>query len=115
MPHYDYHCDDCDNTYEVFQKMTEEPLTICQKCGGTHVKRLLGGGAGIIFKGSGFYINDYKNSAGSGSSEKNKEHATETSSKTESKSETQSESTSEKNTESSSNKVKDKPTEKVTA
>jgi putative FmdB family regulatory protein len=60
MPHYDYKCNDCGYKFEVFQKMTEEPLTYCPSCGGK-VKRLIGKGAGPIFKGTGFYQTDYKN------------------------------------------------------
>lgn len=59
MPNYDYECQDCNYVFEVFQQMTDERLTECPKCKG-HVERLIGGGAGIIFKGSGFYVNDYK-------------------------------------------------------
>ncbi|HNX59642.1 MAG TPA: zinc ribbon domain-containing protein [Spirochaetota bacterium] len=58
MPTYDYKCDSCDDTFEVFQSMNDEPLTTCEKCGGK-VRRVFSA-AGIIFKGSGFYVNDYK-------------------------------------------------------
>ena len=58
MPHYDYRCEKCGNTFEVFQSMTEEPLKICPACKGS-VRRLISGGVGIIFKGSGFYKTDY--------------------------------------------------------
>lgn len=60
MPNYDYKCTDCDYTFELFQKMTEKPLEVCPKCNG-QVKRLIGTGAGPIFKGTGFYQTDYKN------------------------------------------------------
>ena len=60
MPTYDYKCTECNYTFELFQKMTDEPLKKCPKCNGT-VKRLIGMGAGTIFKGSGFYQTDYKN------------------------------------------------------
>ncbi len=59
MPTYDYKCEDCGNTFEFFQKMTDEPLKVCPKCKGK-LKRLIGPGAGAIFKGSGFYQTDYK-------------------------------------------------------
>ncbi|MGA2142830.1 MAG: FmdB family zinc ribbon protein [Brevinematales bacterium] len=62
MPHYDYKCDKCGYVFEAFQKINDERLTACPECGGA-IKRLIGGGAGIIFKGSGFYKNDYKNSS----------------------------------------------------
>ncbi len=59
MPTYDYVCDGCGNKYEKFQNMSAEPDTECPECGGK-VRRLIGSGAGIIFKGSGFYQTDYK-------------------------------------------------------
>ena len=61
MPTYDYQCTKCGHTFEAFQSMTEEPLKKCPECNGK-VKRLIGGGSGLIFKGSGFYITDYKKS-----------------------------------------------------
>lgn len=69
MPTYEYACPKCGHTFEVFQSMKDEPLKKCPKCNKTGVKRLLGTGAGLIFKGSGFYITDYKKGgSGSGSS-----------------------------------------------
>jgi putative FmdB family regulatory protein len=59
MPTYDYKCLECENIFEEFQKITDEPLKECPKCGGG-VRRLISGGAGLIFKGSGFYTTDYK-------------------------------------------------------
>ena len=61
MPTYEYVCSKCEKTFEVFQSMKDKPLTRCQDpaCKGK-VKRLLGTGAGLIFKGSGFYITDYR-------------------------------------------------------
>ena len=61
MPNYDYRCEDCDHVFEVFQKMSDDKLTTCEKpdCDGS-VKRLLGSGSGVIFKGSGFYQTDYR-------------------------------------------------------
>jgi putative FmdB family regulatory protein len=60
MPTYDYKCSQCRYTFEYFQTMTAEPLADCPKCGGS-LKRVIGTGAGTIFKGSGFYQTDYKN------------------------------------------------------
>lgn len=60
MPSYDYKCTECEYSFELFQKMSDEPLHICPKCKGK-VKRLIGPGAGMIFKGTGFYQTDYKN------------------------------------------------------
>lgn len=60
MPTYDYECAKCGHKFEKFQKMSDDVLKSCPKCKGK-VQRLIGGGAGIIFKGSGFYQTDYKN------------------------------------------------------
>lgn len=62
MPTYEYECSKCRHAFEVFQSMRDEHLKKCPKCGGK-VKRLLGSGAGIIFKGSGFYQTDYRSSS----------------------------------------------------
>ncbi len=61
MPNYDYQCDACGHRFEVFQRMNDPKLELCPKdgCGGK-VRRLLGTGAGLIFKGSGFYQTDYR-------------------------------------------------------
>ncbi len=68
MPTYSYQCKDCGHTYDAFQSISADPDTECPQCGGT-VQRLIGGGSGIVFKGSGFYVTDYKkDSGGSGSS-----------------------------------------------
>jgi putative FmdB family regulatory protein len=70
MPTYEYHCQKCDKNFEMFQSMRDEPLRQCPKdlCqlpkwGHGKVKRLLGTGAGLIFKGSGFYTTDYRSQA----------------------------------------------------
>jgi len=82
MPTYDYRCLSCGNKFEVFQYMTEKHLSSCPECGG-EVKRLIGAGAGPIFKGSGFYQTDYKNSSNSSNQKNNKKTSavTETSKK----------------------------------
>lgn len=59
MPTYDYRCVQCGHAFEAFQSIKDEPLCECPKCKG-ELKRLIGGGCGLIFKGSGFYITDYK-------------------------------------------------------
>ena len=64
MPTYEYACPKCGHQFEQFQSMRDEPLKKCPKCKKAGVKRLLGSGAGLIFKGSGFYITDYKNKSG---------------------------------------------------
>ena len=60
MPTYDYRCDACDHEFEEFQSMLDKPLKKCPKCKKSKLRRLLGTGAGIIFKGSGFYQTDYR-------------------------------------------------------
>jgi putative FmdB family regulatory protein len=62
MPTYEYECTKCGHTFEAFQSMKDEPLSSCPKCRG-RIRRLIGGGIGIIFKGSGFYTTDYKKSS----------------------------------------------------
>ncbi len=57
MPTYEYECKSCSHTFEVFQSMSDQPLKECPKCG-NEVRRLIFGGAGVIFKGSGFYVTD---------------------------------------------------------
>lgn len=60
MPTYDYECPKCCHKFELLQKMNEKPISKCPKCGSKKVKRLIGAGSGIIFKGTGFYETDYK-------------------------------------------------------
>ncbi len=59
MPTYDYRCTVCGYVFEHFQSMFDEPLKACPRCQ-SEVKRVISGGSGLIFKGSGFYITDYK-------------------------------------------------------
>ena len=72
MPTYDYRCEACRHEFDAFQSITDAALKKCPKCGKSKLRRLIGAGAGIIFKGSGFYETDYKRSrgGGAGSSEK---------------------------------------------
>lgn len=60
MPTYDYECDACGHTFEEWQSFKDEPLTQCPACKKKKLRRLFGGGAAIIFKGSGFYETDYR-------------------------------------------------------
>ena len=62
MPTYEYECQKCHHRFELFQSIKDEPKKTCPKCRG-RVKRLLGTGAGLIFKGSGFYTTDYRKPA----------------------------------------------------
>lgn len=85
MPTYDYECPKCGHAFELVQSMRDEPIKRCPKCKKLGVKRLVGGGAGLIFKGTGFYITDYKNKD-SAAKEKRKASTTTTSTASESKS-----------------------------
>ena len=71
MPTYEYKCQKCAHSFEVFQTMSAKPLTKCPECAGK-VKRLIGSGSGIIFKGSGFYCTDYKKPTAGGGESKEK-------------------------------------------
>ena len=59
MPTYEYECTSCGKNFEAFQSMADAPITACPSCG-KKVRRIINGGMGIIFKGSGFYVNDNK-------------------------------------------------------
>ena len=72
MPTYDYKCLACDTQFEKFQGITAPPIEECPECGGK-VKRLIGAGAGLIFKGSGFYITDYRSEGYKESAKKDKD------------------------------------------
>lgn len=87
MPTYDYVCDACDHKFELFQSITAEPEKKCPECGKRKLRRLIGAGAAIVFKGSGFYQTDYR-------SESYKKRAEADKPASESKSETKSESKS---------------------
>lgn len=63
MPTYDYQCASCGERREEFQSMTAKPLKKCPACGKPSLQRLIGAGAGLIFKGSGFYQTDYRGSS----------------------------------------------------
>jgi putative FmdB family regulatory protein len=62
MPTYEYECKSCGHGFEVFQAMSDDPVKNCPECG-KEVRRIIFGGAGVIFKGSGFYTTDKSNSA----------------------------------------------------
>lgn len=63
MPTYDYVCDACGHAFEEWQSFADDPLTTCTKCKKKKLRRLIGNGAAIVFKGSGFYETDYNRSA----------------------------------------------------
>ncbi len=94
MPTYDYLCDNCGHKFEKFQSITARQMRKCPECGKNQLKRLIGAGAGIIFKGSGFYETDYRSESYKEAKKKEEKTATEakdekdTKTKTEAKSET---------------------------
>ncbi len=100
MPTYDYICSDCNAEWELFQSIKAKPVRKCPECGKPKAKRQIGTGAGVIFKGSGFYQTDYRSDSykkGSDAARKAEKEATAAKSdssdnKKESKSETKSES-----------------------
>ena len=72
MPTYEYKCLDCGIQFDRFQSITEDPIQECPECSG-QTKRLIGAGAGLIFKGSGFYSTDYRSEGYKESAKKDKE------------------------------------------
>ncbi len=72
MPTYDYECEACKHTFEKFQPITESAIRKCPKCGKLKVRRLIGAGGGVIFKGSGFYQTDYRSDSYRKAAEKDK-------------------------------------------
>ena len=91
MPTYEYKCDACGYEFERFQSIMAAPIKRCPECGKSKVRRLISTGAGLIFKGSGFYITDYRDKsysdkakAESGSGDSKGEGKTETNSDSES-------------------------------
>ncbi len=72
MPTYEYECKNCGHHLDAFQRMSDKPLTDCPACHQPALKRKISAGAGIIFKGSGFYQTDYRSSDYKKASEKDK-------------------------------------------
>jgi putative FmdB family regulatory protein len=106
MPTYDYECDACDHKFELYQSISAEPEKTCPKCKKKKLRRLIGTGGAVMFKGSGFYQTDYRSesykksaasdSKSSGSATESKGEAKSESTKTEVKPEAKSESKSTK-------------------
>ena len=84
MPTYEYECSKCGHQFEHFQSIKDKPLQRCPQCKGK-VKRLIGTGAGIIFKGSGFYATDYRSEGYKSAAKADTEHASKPAAKSESK------------------------------
>lgn len=66
MPTYEYRCTACGHEFEKFQKMSDEPIRDCPECGQESAERVISSGAGLIFKGPGFYATDYRKEKDSG-------------------------------------------------
>jgi len=102
MPTYDYRCKACEHEFEEFQSMSAKHLRKCPECGKLKLERLIGTGAGIIFKGSGFYETDYRSESYKKGADAEKKSSSEskTDSKSDAKKDTSSSSKSETKTES---------------
>ncbi len=98
MPTYEYKCENCEHQFEHFQTMTSKPLRKCPECGKNKLNRLIGSGAGIIFKGTGFYQTDYRSDSYKKSASSDKK--------------TSSVTTEKKDTAAKDSKKESKPTEK---
>ena len=94
MPTYDYQCDACKHAWEEFQSIKAEATKKCPSCGKSKARRLIGGGAGLIFKGSGFYLTDYRSDSYKKAAEADKKASSggESSSKSDSGAKTKSDS-----------------------
>jgi putative FmdB family regulatory protein len=91
MPTYDYVCDACNHEFELFQSITENPQRKCPECGKNKLRRLIGPGAALVFKGSGFYKTDYRSESykKAAAAEKSKTSSSPSDAKTKDKSKTE--------------------------
>ncbi|QDU60677.1 Zinc ribbon domain protein [Planctomycetes bacterium Pan216] len=92
MPTYEYVCDACEHEMEEFQSITAKPLKKCPECGKMKLRRLLGTGGGFIFKGSGFYLTDYRSDSYKKGAKADKEASSKSSSSSGDKSSSKSDS-----------------------
>lgn len=102
MPTYDYTCNACNHSFELYQHITDKPVKKCPSCGKLKAQRMIGSGSAIIFKGSGFYQTDYRSEEYKTKAKKESEGAkpeTKTESKPEAKAETKTEAKKETKTE----------------
>src|ERR1700746_2150366 len=95
MPTYDYVCDACDHEFELFQSITEPVKRKCPECGKPKLRRLIGTGAAIMFKGSGFYKTDYRSESYKKQAKADKSHGSGESKSSEAKSSESTASSSE--------------------
>ena len=93
MPTYDYICENCGYEFEQFQAIKARPIRKCPKCGRKELKRLIGSGSGVIFKGSGFYETDYRSESYKKGEKSEKSNTTKKKTTTESKDSKSSEKT----------------------
>lgn len=108
MPTYEYVCDACEHEFELFQSMSASVKRKCPECGKLKLKRLIGIGSGVIFKGSGFYQTDYRSDSYKKAAEADKKASTEKSSKKDEKKKSDTSKSSDKsNSTSSSAKSKE--------
>ncbi len=107
MPTYDYRCNACDHEFELFQSMNDGPKRTCPKCGKRKLERLIGTGAALLFKGSGFYETDYRSEG-----YKKAQSADKPEGKSEAKSDSKGESKPEKKAEPNKEKKPEKTGEK---
>jgi len=89
MPTYDYQCDACNHTFELFQSFSDSVKRKCPECGKLKLRRLIGAGGAVVFKGSGFYQTDYRSDSYKKAAEAEKKSSEP---KSDSKSESKSES-----------------------
>ena len=80
MPTYDYECDACGHTLEIFHSIKDSPKRKCPECGRLKLRRLIGSGAAVVFKGSGFYQTDYRSESYKKGAEADKKAASDASS-----------------------------------
>jgi putative FmdB family regulatory protein len=102
MPTYDYECDACGHTFELFQSISEPVKKKCPDCGKPKLRRLFGTGAAVVFKGSGFYQTDYRSDSYKKAAEKDKPGESKGDKKSDSKSESKADGTTTKDSKSSS-------------
>jgi putative FmdB family regulatory protein len=110
MPTYDYKCDACGHSFELFQSISEPVQKKCPECGKLKLRRLFGTGAAVMFKGSGFYQTDYRSESYKKAAEKDKPAAeSKGDSKTEAKPESKSDAAGATSTEGGKKKKKPAP------
>lgn len=107
MPTYDYKCDACEHAWELFQSIKAEPEKKCPACGKKKARRLIGAGAGLIFKGSGFYLTDYRSKSYNDAAKADKSASESASSKSDSSAKSDSGSSKSSDSGGGSSKSKD--------